>query len=500
MYQQITAFANKIDTRLLIFLILALNSLYPYLNGNEEQYLLNAKMYMQPDFMPDYFNAVDFPLPRMLHLFLAGSMLKVLSFEWTAIIGKLILALLFAFPFAKFFKYFEVENVSIIWILQLLYLPNQSLFAAEWIFLSFEGKQIAYLFIFWAITFLLEKQYWKVAVFGAIAAYFHILAALWFLVLFYVYHLVKEKNIKQSVMMGTLSLVLVAPFVYLISSALGTDAPVIQNGVHADWIYTAYRNPHHTYIFRSSEYFWMVFAKGIISSALLFILCLFYFNKNESAKVRQLNGLNITVFSLLAILILLGWADKNGQFLKYYPYRLSAYTSLFIFTQLYLVLRNSSLWENRIRKINWLVAVIALGVLGFKVADHFRVFEKEKKTAKKEAFVELTDFIKKETDPNASFIFYEEGVSERNHIHNDFSRRSLRKRFVSYKFVPTKPDKLHLWYQRCMQRKAFFQDYNYVDTILKNYDLDYIIIDGEPVEDGRKTIFKNDYFSVKETF
>ena len=497
-FQKINALANKVDSRLLIFLILASNSLYPYLNGNEEQYLLNAKMYMQPDFMPDYFNAVDFPLPRMLHLFIAGSMLKILSFEWTAIIGKLILAFLFAFPFSRFFKHFEIENLSIIWILQLLYLPNQSLFAAEWIFLSFEGKQIAYLFIFWAITFLLKKQYWKVAIFGAIAAYFHILAAFWFLVLFCVYHLFKEKNLKQSISMASLSLILVAPFIYLIATALGTDAPIIQNGVHADWIYTAYRNPHHTYIFRDSDYFWIVFAKGVIASAVLYLFCLFYFSKNKNEQVLQLNGLNITVFSLLMIVILIGAIDSNGQFLKYYPYRLSAYTSLFMITQLYLVIRNSSLWQDRIIKFNWVIAIVAIGVLGFKVADHFRVFEKTKKTEKRAAFIELTNYIKQETDANASFIFYEEGVSERNHIYNDFSRRALRKRFVSYKFVPTKPDKLHLWYQRCMDRKAFFQDYQHIDKILKNYDLDYIIIDGEPVNDGRKTIFENTYFSLKK--
>ena len=333
MYQQINAFANKIDTRLLIFLILALNALYPYLKGNEEQYLLNAKMYMQPDFMPDYFNAVDFPLPRVLYLFIVGSMLKVLSFEWTALIGKMVLAFLFAFPFSKFFKHFEIENLSIIWLLQLLYLPNQSVFAGEWIFLSLEGKQIAYLFIFWAITFLLKKQYWKVALFGAIAAYFHILAGFWFLVLFYVYHLFKEKNIKQSISMATLSLILVAPFIYLIASALGTEAPIIQNGIHADWIYTSYRNPHHTYIFGNSDYFWKVFARGIIASAVLFLCCIFYFSKNEDDKILQLNGLNITVFSLLTVVIAIGAIDANGQFLKYYPYRLSAYTSLFMITQ-----------------------------------------------------------------------------------------------------------------------------------------------------------------------
>src|SRR3972149_2349226 len=188
---------HRINTKLLIFIILCLVKLGFNLDGNEEQYLAFSKQFLNPGWVPNSVSLHDVPGTRILFQYIFGFLLQYFSFETVAFIGRLISYTLFADVFGKIFKQLNINNLSVLFIFSTVLLSYQSIFAGGWMFGDIESKVFAYFFVLYSIYFLLLEKHFKAIVFSGIAVYWHILVGGWFILIYFVYLLVIRISFKQ---------------------------------------------------------------------------------------------------------------------------------------------------------------------------------------------------------------------------------------------------------------------------------------------------------------
>ena len=276
--KRITKTINGWSLNLLIFMLLISNYCIYGLNGNEEMYMQLAKQFYDPTWIRDSFTLTQFPSNRLLYQYFAGFLLEFFKFEVAAQIGRFFIAGLFAFPLARLFRHFKISNLEALLLLQLVFIPQQSFIASSWMFLSFESKGLSYPFILWAIYYLLKNDYLKVVLLAALATYFHVLVGLWFFLAVSLYQVFQSETFKDIIIRGLGYTVLVLPMVaYLASEILFSEAPA-DFTTSIDWIYTYYRNPHHTTPFRAGEgYFMSHWFEGCVQLVLFWLLALTVF-------------------------------------------------------------------------------------------------------------------------------------------------------------------------------------------------------------------------------
>ena len=191
---------NRVDKRLLIFALLFLNTLSLVLGENEEEYFAFAKAFMDPAWIPGAKSVIDIPGTRILFDTVIGFALRYATFEQVALVGRCLIALLFALPLARIFTKLRFTNLDSIFLLQLIcVLSHQSFFGKEWIFRSFETKTISYVFVFYSLYYLLDTRYLRSVLFAGFAVYFHILVGGWYALLLFVFLLVSGTDRKSVV-------------------------------------------------------------------------------------------------------------------------------------------------------------------------------------------------------------------------------------------------------------------------------------------------------------
>ncbi len=197
------AFFERIDVRLLVFILLCLNFLSFRVTGNEEVYLALSRQYMDPSWIPDSFMFTEWPGTRYLYQVMAGFTLKHLTFEQVAIGGRLLVFLIIAFPVGGLFKRLKIPNLAVILLFQ-LYLIRQNYFAGEFIFGDFEPKSLAYIAVFYGLNSLFDRKYLMAAICAVISSYFHILVGGWFFLLVFLFTLFYVKSWILSLRQGML--------------------------------------------------------------------------------------------------------------------------------------------------------------------------------------------------------------------------------------------------------------------------------------------------------
>ena len=76
------------------------------------------------------------------------------------------------------------------------------------------------------------------------------------------------------------------------------------------------------------------------------------------------------------------------------------------------------------------------------------------------------------------------------------SRMTRREVFVIFKCDPGGGEKIYEWYHRVLERKALNKDFNHLDSLLKNYRINYILSNHQlPADERIKSVFQNsDYY------
>lgn len=472
---------NKVDSRLFIFFVLCfcLLSFVPY--SNEEAYFSLAKQYADPSWIPGSFTFTEWVGTRFLFQNIAGFALNFMSFEQLAFWGRMINFLLYAFPLALIFKHLKITNLGVLVVL-VLFIQNvdtQHFFGKEWIFLGFESKTLAYVFVLWGYYCLLTEKYRQSALHAAFASYFHILVGGWFFVLVFIYVFFRKLNIKLSFQIGIIYVLAVLPFMAYLAMNLVESGSVI-NGVDIDWVYSFFRNTHHTAPMHTPGAMQKILPRVIVSFGLL-LLSIFYFRKQEDERICVLNRIAMISLCMVFAGLLLTYVDVHGRILKYYVFRVASIGAFSYYLMLLLFfshkLREHKNWE-QIRCWIFVAATLFFLIKAGKNVNRM-IFPENNGD-----LVEMAAYVGTHSAPDDVFLFL-------NDDELAFSRLARRESLVIFKFDPGGGEKIYEWYVREKMRRQLQTDITYLDTICETYRLDYLIAK-KPVDyKGLNEVFHN---------
>jgi len=480
---QLVVFFEKIDIRLIVFLLLCLNYLSFDLSSNEEAYLPLAKQFIDPGWIKDSFTFTEWPGNRILFQLIAGWALKFISFEQVAFLGRLLVFTIIAFPVGGFFRRVKTGHLATIILLQ-VFLVRQTFFAGEFIFGDFEPKSLAYIMVFAGLNCLLDRKYLQAAVWAVAAAYFHILVGGWFFVLVALFTLFSTKKISLLIKQGALFAVLLSPYViYLAKEIFGSGSVV--NGVNIDQVYVFFRNPHHTAPLSVSKHLFRTLTQ-VAATAVAFALTVFVFRKKKGPLFDELYLLNVIILTILFVSLGISLVDHKAIFLKCYPFRLASLGELFMY--IYVFKYIEAKWKFPV------VLQVVLISAGFYliIAAAIKNINSYSRNYLKPSYKELTSYISENTDPADVLI-------PLNDYNLSLSRVTRREVFVIFKCDPGGGEKIYEWYHRIGERKKLVKDTGYIDQMLKNYRLNYLLSDQLlPQSDRFTLVFQNsDYFLYK---
>lgn len=481
---------NRMNLSILLFIIACANYLGFQLYGGEEQYFAFAKQYLNPAWIPGSFSLTHPAGGNLFFELIAGFALQYLTFEQLAFFGRLVNFLLLSFPLSRIFKHFKFSNIEAVFLFQLFFLPHQSIFAGEWVFQNFEVKTLAYIFVFYAIYYLLIGRIQLCALFSAIATLFHFLVGGWFFVFTLIYFFIQKETFKK---IGTSLLiygVIVMPFCIYLAKLFLFNNPAVIEGVNTNWIYCYQRLPFHLGIFKSWDYFRGTHLDGVLISLVFFLLCLFYFRRFKHQHIRTLNLLNIIIFSEQFLFILIAIFDRNGTLLKTYPFRTSALSSLLMLIQLFLIIkiyackritayivhlpslmRRFTIHKKRLVYANAMNTLfLGLFIVFFSIeCAETREGKNTDVLAVTVQMNQLMDYIHENTAKDAKFLFtiWDQPLS--------FHRKAEREPFVTWKFTPTLSQAIYEQYDRQLWKNRVTKNISFLDPLIEKYKVDYLI-------------------------
>lgn len=277
----------------------------------------------------------------------------------------------------------------------------------------------------------------------------------------------RESNFKQLGIIAAIYITLLLPFVWYLANEILLHTNTNQNGLSADWIYCYYRNPHHTAIFSSIEYFYDHHAAGVVWSFVIGFITYVIYPKVLKADLIHLNKFLFIVSGILFVNVVLAFFDKEGHFVKYYPFRLAS-IQLFLF-----YLLTASIVITHFSRQEIIQSVFVVAVLVFFCMAALLNLYKMVRFIKKDntPFYQMTAYIKQYT-PKDAVIYY----SDKTEDHRlSFIRESNRDRFVVYKFVPAGTDKIYEWYDRMLIQEKVDKDVSAIFEAKKKYKIDYVL-------------------------
>jgi len=458
----------------LIFSILCINKLGFKLSGGEEQYLAMAKQFMYPSWIPNSFTLTEFAGTRIVFQFFVGLALKWADFEVVAFFARLINYALISIPLAMLYKRLRFGYVLVFISFQLFVMSDQSLLGLEWMFNTFEPKTVAYIFLFYALNKVLDKQYSQAAIFLALSTHFHILVGGWFLVAL-VLHLLLLKRIREGFRLILIYGLLCLPFAVYLFYGYFLDPPP-DTDVNLDWVYVYFRLPHHLGIFKSSGYFMEHHFVGVILTALALGAGLWLFKKQTDSKLRMVNSLMLIMFGINLFFVLVAWVDhklldsSGGLMLKYYPFRTNSLATFILFILLLNKAENYLSGRSFYKPVKqsvvgvFMLLTIVQGVNNVKRNLNF---------PEDVAFDEMAFHIKKHTDKKAVFMLTD--IRHNSDLYSSFGRKAERENFVVYKFVAAEKDKLLEWYKKYNVLSTISGDINRLPEFLEDYEIDYVL-------------------------
>ncbi len=481
---------NRLNLGLLLFLTACCNYLSFKLYGGEEQYFAFAKQFFNPHWIPGSFSLTHPAGGNLFFEIIVGFLLQYISFENLAFFGRMTDFLLLALPLSKIFRFFKLTNIEAVFLFQLFFLPHQSIFAGEWIFQNFEVKTLAYIFVFYSLYYLLNKNIQLSALFSALATLFHFLVGGWFFLFSVIYFLIRKESLKKTGSALILYGIITFPFIFYLARVYFFNNPVIINGINTNYIYSYERLPFHLGIFKSWSYFTGVHLDGVIISLILYLLCIFVFSRLKNSQIRDINLLNIIIFSEQFIFIIIAIFDKNGILLKTYPFRTSSLSALLMMIEFLLVIKfylrkyfsnqkagpQRSIFFARAKRRIYANSANAVMLLLFLVFFSIECVEtlKGRNTDLPEItpdMKEMMEYIKNNTLKEDVFLF------TLKEIPLSFHRIAEREAFVVWKFTPTSSKSIYQWYNREEWRKRVAQNISLIDELKKLYRVDYVISD-----------------------
>ena len=486
-------YVNKIPQVIFIFLCLALTFLSVRLNGNEEQYMQLAKQFVNPDWIYQSQNLTEVAGTRIIYQTIVGYTLKYISFEITKLLYSLLLIIGFSLCLSKIYKALSFKNLHFLFHLSIFVFFGQSFFAGSWMLISVEPKGFSYLFILLSFYMILKDRFNWTLLCVTIATYLHILVGFYtfayiLLTLFFCRKYF-QINVTHLMKYAAIYVALLIPFViYLKISAL--DYEISDNETSTSWIYTYFRSPHHTAIFKSFSYFITTHLSGITKAiiGLLSTIIMFPILKNDK-NIRFISLFVIISLAGTLLLVSVAFFDTDGQILKFYLYRINTLSTFFLMLLI-------PLWAFYLTKQDYLqkIQLIIFLISSFLLIKPIRYNLATNYSYPKSqiSLNALADFIKNNTASESLILNYNENLP--------IIRKSERSFFVSYKYIPAQLSKINDWYNRVQTKQEAKNDSLKVKELVNNYAIEYIVLPHNKKEwlDYR-LIYENSDFLLLET-
>lgn len=477
---------NRIDVRVFIFIVLGGNILSFCLESNEELHLQYAKHYFNPDWIPNSFILSDWPGYRVVFQTFLFPLISYFDFETTAFIARLVSVLLFTIALSRLFRLLQFTNIDVLLLLQLYFFFNQAFFGGEWILGSIEPKTLAYPFIFFSLCYLLKEKIYHTYIFLVVATYLHVLAGAWAFVLFSIYLLLTKHNLTRIISSSVAYILLLSPFLYYLLKELIVNNQNVINGIDINWVIVYIRSPHHFGPFLSMTYFFQNFLLGILFSISSLLTCIFIFSKYNDEILKKLNKAAIITFAMLLLFVCISYFDKNGHFMKYHPFRLSALSMFLFFCLAILCLKKYLISEKYLFQYSVIIFLLSVTPLGYSVMQNigrsYTYYIKANTSVD-----QLAKFVKENTQRDDIFLIL-------NSEELSFPRKAEREVFVIYKFFYSQPQKIYEWYMRMKEQEILDKDINHITTTLKKYRIDYVLSKNIQHFSQLDVVYKNDAF------
>ncbi len=488
--QQFFNWVNRQNLVPLLFLIAMVNFFGFRLEGGEEQYFAFAKQYMNPEWMPNSFTLNHPAGGNLPFQVIVGVLLRFLSFEAVAAIGRAVCFLLYAFPLALIFRKLKISNLEALFVLQVVFFGHQSLFAGEWIFKNFEEKTLAYIFVFWSLYYMIDEKPALSAAFASGATYFHFLVGGWMFCLVFLYFIVTRARLLKIVLAGVVYTVITIPLILYLYQTYIIGNPAVVHGINTNIIYAYWRLKHHIGIVNDWKFFIENVWWGVLIMLFIFYLCIRHLRKIPDVMIRNLNTFTILIISQQVLFLIIGIFDRNAVLMKTYPFRTN---SLFVFVFLleatlivkyYMANRLYPFTVNHLMKsksfrfkkalftdtFNILLFIVIIPVSTYEFSETIRKNTGLQKDLDK-PMLELIDYVRQNTPGSSVFLFVD---SDRP---LSFIRRAERERFVVVKFTPTRSEAIYEWHKRFQLKERIRKDIAVIDSVKKYYQIDYMVSD-----------------------
>ncbi|MGB9748032.1 MAG: hypothetical protein ACPLXM_13990 [Bacteroidales bacterium] len=467
---------NRVPPVLFLFILLCINFVSPHLHPNEEHYFALAKQYLDPQWIKDSFSFTDPPETKILYYYITGFALKFLSFEQLSLLAGILISLLLSWSLARIFRLFRLDNIDVMVLLQIGFFPFQSFFAYEWIFGGFEPKSLAYVLLFVSLYFLLKEKNVPAMISLAAATWFHFLVAGWFFLVVFIYWIIDKVSFRELVRRALWYGIPVLPVVIILLLSF-RSVPLEQDGVKYNWIITHFGNAVHLSPFLSLEWFGRDYLPGILLMLAAGLIGITVFRERKESKFCQLNRMNLIIMALVVLFIPVSYIDKEGFFMRFFPFRQAALALLFTLVLGAVFLREEIIGvPENIAKLQRIAGWLVLSVVVYTAAvNGYKVFRKE--PSKMES---LEKYVIENTQPGEVFLFfYPEDLMSYfpQKTEFSFSRKTRRDVFFSCKFIPYGGKNTYEWYRRYLAMKKLEKDIAFLRDISKEYNVHYVVTD-----------------------
>ncbi len=495
------ALFNGINPYVFILLVLVLFYMRFTLSVNEEHYMALAKQFFNPEWIANSFFLNEFASTRLLYQVIIGWPLQFFSFETVAAVGKFLLAALTAWPLSRLYRQLGLSNIDVLLHLPLLFFVRQAFIADEFILLTLEPKGFGYAFVFFALYYMLLDKHYTAIIFAVIATYFHVLVGGWFIVYYGIYHLVSARSLKKSLLLGLFCAAFIIPFFIYISSSVTENFSRPDTPVNTDWIFTYVKQPFHTALLASFSYFVKDHLQGTLAFAGFFMLCVFLFSRYRDELNLKINRMNMLIFAGVFTSLLLSWFDKNGAFVKYFPFRINSLFTFLVFLQAVMLVRHFLIKKEALVYLHFGVLVLFLftsfpkAAYGFLIHDGYRHLTGK---AVDPSFAEITTYIRDNTAREDVVMplskFSVPGAYATFESDPSLMRRMERDNFWSFRSAPNSPgtDAMYQWYLRLQAKESAVEDYRNLCEIRKEFTINYVLSDFKMENlDCTRLIFNN---------
>jgi|GEM_PF-5192218 len=214
-----------------------------------------------------------------------------------------------------------------------------------------------------------------------------------------------------------------------------------------------------------------------------FLFTLYYIKTEKQEALISLARLTMVILAMVLIWVAIGYADKEGNFKIYYPYRQCALGALFSYiliihyTSKYIFAKISPL------KTSLVLLLLAIPILSYRMIVNVKSYFNVTRD-----FDALCEYAQAHSEARYVFAFLGFGWEEE---WLSFMRKAERDPYFSNKLCPIEKWRMQEWYERKLAQQAIHKNPEAVLSMHLTYPHSYIVSKGDQVYLNEWLVYKS---------